>query len=770
MSHIIWFNDTRKEDVPRVGGKAANLGELLSAGIPAPPGFTVPAQTYMEFILSTGLEAQITEALSGLDVNHSTELTLVAEHIQRLIIQAPMPASVEHDIRRAYRQLGAHDHAVAVRSSATAEDLPEDSFAGQQATFLNVNGQDNVVRAVQACWASLFEARAIFYRVEKGYDHMQVALAVVVQQMVQSAKAGVMFTINSLTGNPGQIEISAGYGLGEAVVSGQIDPDTYILSKQPLAVIERSIASQDKMLVRTTEHGGSHDDANQWVNVEQYLVDAPKITDEQIIKLAEVGMRVEQHYGSPQDMEWAIDATGNIFLTQARPVTIKSVDYAVEDKALPKETADILVSGQPASPGVATGKVVILEGPHQCDLIEPGDILVAEMTTPDYVPAMKRAGAIVTDRGGRTCHAAIVARELGKPAIVGTHLATKNLTGGDTVTVDGSHGDVFQGLAATRVDWWTDRQAQLTAKKLEMANVSTRTKVMAILAAPDEAAKVASENVDGVGLLRMEFILAHIGKHPKAFLAEGKGEEFIAQLVDGFTAFCEPFGDRPVVLRLTDFKTNELSNLIGGSDYEVSEENPMLGLRGAARYMQQPEVFALEVEAIRRVREQFTNLYVMVPFVRTPGELKWVINFLAEHGVSQEDGLKIWMMAEVPSNLILLEEFIEAGLDGVSIGSNDLTQLILGIDRDNERLIGIGDERDPAVMHALETIVRTGRSKGITVGICGQAPSDHPEITQKLVEWGATSISVTPDRITQTREIVHHAEASLHAQGELDLS
>lgn len=767
MEHIIWFKDTRKEDVPRVGGKAANLGELIHAGIPVPPGFTVPAQTYVDFITSTGLYTHITDMLYNLDVNNGELLNLRAEDIRRTIIQASMPIDVADAIKQAYGNLGSNI-SVAVRSSATAEDLPDDSFAGQQATFLNVSGADNVVIAVQACWASLFEARAIFYREEKGYDHMQVGLAAVVQHMVQSDKAGVMFTINSLTGNPDEIEISAGYGLGEAVVSGEITPDTYTVSKSKQSITLRSIAPQSKMLVRATNHQGGHEGSNSWVMVPEYLRDAAKITDEQIIKLAEIGRCVEQHYGTPQDMEWAIDVEGNIFLTQARPITVKPTDYALQDEELPMEHAVLLLQGQPASPGVATGKVVVLEGPHQNDLIQEGDILVADMTTPDYVPAMKRAAGIVTNRGGRTCHAAIVARELGKPCVVGAIGAVSTLLEQSIITVDGSHGDIFKGIAETRVAWGEQRLLLLEAKRQEMANVKTTTKVMAILAEPEEATRVAAENVDGVGLLRMEFILARIGKHPKAFLAEGKGMEFIARLAEGFTAFCAPFDDRPVVLRLTDFKTNELKHLQGGDVFEVEEENPMLGLRGAARYMQDPEVFALELEAIRQVRETHKNLWVMVPFVRTVDELKWVINFMREHGLERGPDFRLWMMAEVPSNVFLLEEFVAAGLDGVSIGSNDLTQLILGIDRDNERLRDVGDERNPAVLQAIEKIVTTGRALGITVGICGQAPSDHPEITDMLVTWGATSISVSPDKIAHTREIVHGAE-NKKALDQLDL-
>ncbi len=758
MTKVIWFKDTRKEDIPLVGGKAANLGELISADIPVPDGFTVTAQTYMDFMRISGVSNTVTRILEGLDVDKTVELDIASERIKRLIVQSNMSKDVRTDIMRAYSQLGDGNALVAVRSSATAEDLPDASFAGQQETFLNVQGKDNVVRAVQACWASLFNARAIFYREQQGFDHMSVGLAVVVQEMVQSERAGVMFTINSVDGNPTQVEIAAALGLGESVVSGAITPDNYIVDKKSLKVTAKTIVNQPKQLLLNTGNDGGHEETNKWTSVPGYLADAPKLTDDQVVELAQIGLRVEQHYGGPQDIEWAYQG-GKFFLTQARPVTVQSQDY-LDDAELPDEPAQLLLQGMPASPGVVSGEVKILEGPHQCDLIEDGDILVADMTTPDYVSAMKRAAAIVTAKGGRTCHAAIVARELGKPCIVGAENALA-LQEGTTITVDGSHGDVFDGVAASRIAWNESRLERLEAKKTAMAQVETKTKVMAILADLDEATSVAQENVDGVGLLRMEFLLARIGKHPKAFLAEGTQEQFIQQLVDGFSAFCEPFGNRPVVLRLTDFKTNELENLQGGSDYEVEEENPMLGLRGAARYVQQPEVFALELEAIRRAREVHQNLWVMVPFVRTVAELEWVLNFMTENGLERSESFKVWMMAEVPSNVFLLEKFISAGLDGVSIGSNDLTQLILGLDRDNAKLGNIGDERNEAVMQAIEHIVKTGREMGITVGICGQAPSDHPEIAQKLVEWGATSISVSPDRIAHTRELVHQAEQQL---------
>lgn len=761
MPVIQWFKDITASQINEVGGKGANLGVLSAAGIPVPPGFVTLASAYSSFISSTHLDTFIRNQLEGLDVNDSRDLARRAERIKAEVIRTNMPADIAASIRQAYGMLGNGHEYVAVRSSATAEDLPDASFAGQQSTFLNVHGGDDVVHAVQACWASLMNDRAIFYRSQQGYDHESVSLAVVVQMMVQSEKAGVMFTNNTQNGNPDQVEIQAAYGLGETVVSGSVTPDSYLVCKRTWQIIGKDIQLQDKRLVFNPDHIGGHEDANILAPVPAYLKGAQKLSDDQIIELAKLGARVELHYGGPQDIEWAL-LDGKFYLTQSRPVTVRSDEYLLGELEVPAEPQPIICTGQAASPGVACGRVVVLNGPEECHLIESGDILVAEMTNPDYVSAMKRAAAIVTERGGRTCHAAIVARELGVPCVVGASGAIEALGSRDIVTVDGSNGEVFLGVAEERIHWNLLRLSRIDAKRVEMESVKTKTKVMTILAEPERAIEVAAGNVDGVGLLRMEFMLARIGKHPRQFLEEGSEEEFIRQLVESFACFCAAFGDRPVVLRLTDFKTNELSNLIGGSKFESAEENPMLGLRGAARYMKYPEVFALELEAIRRVRMKHKNLWVMVPFVRTPSELEWVVGFMAEHGLQRSDEFKIWMMAEVPSN-ILLEKFVVKGIDGVSIGSNDLTQLILGIDRDNEALLEVGNELDEAVMTAVEHIVVAGRSLGISVGICGQAPSDYPELCTKLVEWGVTSISVSPDRVSHTRELVLAAEKKIKA-------
>jgi len=755
---IVWLQDTGRAGIEKVGGKGANLAELLNAGISVPPGFAVPTDVYREFLDVTGLSAVLPKLLEGLDVKDTIDLETRATEIRSVIMSTAVPTEVATAIADAYHQLiDVKDTYVAIRSSATAEDLIDTSFAGQYATYLNVSGVDEVINAVQSCWASLLGARATFYRVTRGFTHMDIDLAVIVQRMVQSEKAGVMFTLNPTTGNPGQIEISAAYGLGEAVVSGSITPDAYLYDKSTDAVIEHLVVSQKRMLVRQKDHQASEYGENAWEDVPASDSRVAKLTDRQIKELAAIGRTVEKHYGYPQDIEWAY-VQGHFNLTQTRPITVNSMEYSLDEAPLAREPADVLLTGQSASPGVSAGRVRILDGPEQSHLLEPGEILVAKMTTPDYVPAMQRAAGIITEQGSRTCHAAIVSRELGLPCVVGAENALETLQSGDFVTLDGSHGQIFKGRAETRLDWGKKREEELVAKQNEQAAIKTKTKVMVILADPEQAQSVASRNVDGVGLLRAEFILARIGKHPRKFIQEGQSEVYIQQLTDGITAFCAAFGSRPVVYRLLDFKTNELANLEGGKEFESSEENPMLGFRGAARYTRDPEVFALEIEAIKRVRAKFKNLYVMIPFVRTPLELREVIELMAKHGLERSDEFKLWIMAELPSNVLILDKFIDEGIDGISIGSNDLTQLILGMDRDNERLSNIGDERNEAVMQAFETLITTAKSRGITASICGQAPSDFPEITEKLVAWGITSISVSPDMIERTRQIVKACE------------
>ena len=754
---VVAFEEVGRGDIPLVGGKGANLGEMLRAGIPVPSGFIVTADAYGRFIEQSGLRSKIEASLNSLDVHDSDALQKASRDIEKMIIDTPVPADIADEIKRRYREMG--EPPVAVRSSATAEDLPEASFAGQQSTFLNVASADRVVQAVKECWASLFEARAIFYRSENAFEHMKVKIAVPVQKMVQSEFSGVMFTVEPVTSDRSKITVEAIVGLGEGLVSGEISPDMYIVDKATMRIVEKRVAEQGRQLSRTAVGAGKGIADISWQEVPSSLRSSQKLSDDEIIQVAEIGKRIEEHYGFPQDIEWAKE-DHKFYIVQTRPVTTLAA-AAVAAGAAVEETAPLLLTGSAASPGAAVGQVKIILDPEQIGRVLDGDILVAEMTTPDFVPAMKRALAIVTDRGGRTAHAAIVSRELGIPCVVGTGEATKILHDGQIVTVDGARGLVYDGRAQATLTRAEQDKAAATS-----SSAKTKTRVYVNLAQPELADRVAARKVDGVGLLRAEFIVADIGEHPRYALEQGRGEEYTEKMAKGMRAFAAAFDPRPVVYRTTDFKTNEYSGLKGGEKYEQSEENPMIGYRGASRYIRDREVFQLEVEAIKRVRREYKNLYVMIPFVRTPEEMASVKKALEELGLRQSAEFKLWMMVEIPSNVILLNEFIDVGIDGVSIGSNDLTQLTLGIDRDNSILAKDFDERNLAVMRSLEQIVKTCRQRGVTCSICGQAPSDYPEMTEKLVEWGITSLSVNPDVIERTRKIVAAAEAKLGMKAE----
>ena len=740
---VVWFNEVTKKDVATVGGKGANLGEMTKARIPVPPGFIVTASAYYDFLQKSKITDKIRSLLKPLDPNDSKQLQQISTEVKQAILNAPMPPELADEIKRAYIEMGGG--LVAVRSSATAEDLPEASFAGQQSTFLNVEGEGAVVVAVQGCWASLFEARAIFYREQQGFDHFEVGIAVPVQRMVQSEASGVMFTLEPVTSDTSKIAIEAGLGLGETIVSGSVTPDTYIVDKNGLKISKKEIASQEWKLVRNERGKGEEINVKVVLTPEEQA--QQKISDEDIIVLAKIGRRLEDWYQFPQDIEWAKEDK-QIFIVQTRPVTtIKEAGAEVK----PEIEAPVLLSGAPASPGIASGPVKIVSDASQIDKVRDGDILVAEMTTPDFVPAMKRAVAIVTDRGGRTAHAAIVSRELGIPCIVGTGQATKALKDGQIISVDGSRGNVYEGEVAI------EEEADESYKE----NIKTKTRVYVNLAQPELVDRVAARNVDGVGLLRAEFMVAQIGEHPSYMIDQNRGNEFVGKLAEGIGAFAKAFNPRPVVYRTNDFKTNEYRELKGGQKYEQAEENPMLGYRGASRYIADIDVFKLELEAIKRVRQNYKNLWVMIPFVRTVDELARTKEIMESEGLKRSDDFKLWMMVEVPSNIFLIDKFLEVGIDGISIGSNDLTQLILGIDRDSEKLAETFDERNEAVLIALERAIKVSKSMGVTSSICGQAPSVYPELTEKLVEWGITSVSVSPDMIGTTREIIAKAEERL---------
>lgn len=758
--HVVWFKEIGRHDIPLVGGKGANLGEMTQAGIPVPNGYCVTAPAYYYFLDENNLRDEIKEVLTGLDINNNKELFAASKRAKEVILKAKMPEDLAVQIIESYHQFPHKNQEVAVRSSATAEDLPDASFAGQQATYLNISGDDDVVKTVQKCWASLFEARAIFYREEKGFDHFKVGIAVPVQMMVQSEVSGVMFTINPINNDPYTIVVESVWGLGEMIVQGAATPDHFEVDKEKWKIRRKEISRQTVMLTKT--HGITKE-----TKVPVSKVERQKVGDDIILKVAKYGQKLQDHYNFPQDIEWAYE-DGKIYIVQTRPIT---TIQAVNDKSdgtigevaeiVSKKPAPIL-EGSPASPGIVTGKVKVLHSPSENDLVRDGDILVAPMTTPDFVPAMKRAAAIVTDQGGQTSHAAIVSRELGVPCVVGTSHATRRLKTNQLITVDAQNGKVYDG----------ELKIKRTALKLpagvkKVRDMKTHTKVYVNLGEPELAPGVSQKYVDGVGLLRAEFIISeYIGVHPQLLIETGKRKLFIDKLAEGLEDFTRAFNPRPIIYRFTDFKTNEYRGLKGGDKYEPQEANPMIGFRGCHRYIKNSDVFEMELAAIKKVRDKagYKNLHVMIPFVRTVEQLKAVKRIMSEHGVRRSANFKLFMMVEIPNNVLMLDEFIDVGIDGVSIGSNDLTMLTLGCDRDSEMVAEVYDERDPGVQKALEIIVRTCKRRGIACSICGQAPSIYPEITRNLVEWGATSVSVSPDMIDKTRLNVWEVEQQLKGQ------
>lgn len=741
---IRWFKDVDKDDIPTVGGKGANLGEMTQAGFPVPNGFIVTSQAYFQFIRENNLATKIKHLLATANFDKPESLLQVSEHVKKEIMRGEVSEELANALFRSYHSLGGplHDALVAVRSSATAEDLPTASFAGQQETYLNVKGEANLLQKVKEAWASLFEARAIFYRHEQHFDHFRVGLAAVVQKMVASEKSGVMFTIDPVTNNKSTIVVEAIFGLGEMIVQGQVTPDHYEVDKQSMSLKKKSTAVQDKYLKKVGTE-------NKEVHLSSAEGGKQKITDKQIIQLATLGRKLERHYYFPQDIEWAIDGD-NVYIVQTRAITTTHTK-ATETKNDTQGLTRIL-TGAPASPGIGSGPVKIISSIHDVGKVLAGDVLVAPQTNPDYVPAMKKAVAIITERGGRTSHAAIVSRELGIPAVVGAEHATTALKTGDVVTVNGEKGEVYKGA---------HMHSSLSAEKVvEHPHIKTATKVYVNLAQPDLAEKIAQENVDGVGLLRAEFMMADIGVHPKKLIHEGKEHIFIEKLANDLEKFCSAFNPRPVIYRTSDFKTNEYRGLIGGKEYEPVEPNPMLGYRGAFRYVNDPKVFQLELEAIKIIRNKknLKNLWVMIPFVRTVKELVEVKKIIAASGLHRSPTFRLLMMVEIPSNVILLEKFIEVGIDGVSIGSNDLTMLLLGTDRDNSEVAREYNERDDAVLWALERIIKTCHKHNITSSICGQAPSMYPDLLEKLVEFGITSVSIAPDTIDSVRKTISQTE------------
>lgn len=745
---VVWFSEVDKEDIGVVGGKGANLGEMTKAGFPVPNGFIVTAQAYFHFLDEAHLRDDLADLLHGLDVSNSTALDKAAEEIQRRIIRSNIPSDIATEVMHAYFKLdtGLLKHPmVAVRSSATAEDLPTASFAGQQATFLNVQGEANVLEKVKEAWASLFTARAIFYRATNKFDHFKVGIAVPVQRMVQSDYSGVMFTIDPVTNDKSRVVVDAIYGLGEMIVQGAVTPDHYVVDKASEKITEKTVHTQEKIMTR---HG-----AKTTVSaIPKSVGSKTKLTDAQILAVARLGKKLEKHYFFPQDVEWAIEKN-SVYIVQTRPVTTTGGKAAKSVQSVSAKH-DVFLKGDAASPGMASGPVKILHSPKELDKVKTGDILVAQMTNPDFVPAMKKAVAIVTERGGRTSHAAIVSRELGIPAVVGTTDALKSLRDGMVITVNGTTGEIYKGAVTV------SKPASHGIPVRPHERIKTATKVYMNLAQAGRAAEVSKLDADGVGLLRAEFIMASVGIHPKKIIEDKKQDMFIKAVSTQIETIAEAFSPRPVVYRTTDFKTNEYRNLKGGAAFEPEEPNPMLGFRGAARYIASPEVFELELEAIKEVRNKrgLKNLWIMIPFVRTPQELAEVKKMVAASGLSRSSTFKLWMMVEIPTNVIRIEDFLDIGIDGVSIGSNDLTMLTMGTDRDNNEVAHDFSERDPSVMWAFERVIKACAKRGVTTSMCGQAPSDYPDLVEKLVDWGITSISVNADAVDHVRATVADAE------------
>lgn len=766
---LLWFEQLERKDVDIVGGKSSSLGEMTAkTDVPVPYGFATTAYAYRYFIKESGLEEKMRTILSELtDVENSALLRDVSARLREAIMAEKMPQDLQDAIGAAYvelgKRVGEENPYVAVRSSATAEDLPDASFAGQQDTYLNVQGAETIIAKVKECYASCFTDRAVYYREKQGFDHIEVALSAVVQMMVFSKSAGVMFTVNVATGDDNNILIEAAFGLGEYVVQGTVTPDNYTVSKHDHKIIDRCVNEQDVMLVR--KKGGDCEE----VQVPEELRKVQTLTDEQILELADYAKKIEKHYGCYMDMEWGVDErTNKIWILQARPETVWSRRNkeggakVQESKSMTTTDHKVIVKGLPASPGKVSGRVHVILDPSRIDEFKEGEILVTEMTAPDWVPAMKKAKAIVTDSGGMTCHASIVSRELGIPCIVGTksrgEAATTTIPDGIDVTIDATHGVVYEGIIEEAKK---ENQAGAAVAVAEYFP-PTGTKVYMNLGDPELAEKYSVLPCDGIGLMREEFIwTTYIHEHPLYLIKTGHPEKVVDQLAEGMRQVCQAMAPRPVTLRFSDFKSSEYRDLKGGDEFEPYEPSALLGWRGASRYYDPKyiEAFKLECQAVRKVREEFglKNLNVMIPFCRNVEECEKVVAIMAGEGLQRGKDFKVWLMAEIPSNIILADQFNKY-VDGYSIGSNDLTMLVLGCDRDNDTVSHIYDERNLAVRRAVRHLIEVAHSEGKTVSICGQAPSVYPEFCEFLIKSGIDSISVNPDTVKFTKKLVAQVE------------
>lgn len=772
-AYVLWFDELRRADVGLVGGKSSSLGELTSSvDVPVPYGYATTANAYRYFMEKTGQNKKIHEMLQELqDVEDSVELHEVCTKIRESICAAAMPEDLAEQIGKAYEELakkvGEKNPFVAVRSSATAEDLPDASFAGQQDTYLNVTGRDMVIQKVKECYASTFTDRAVYYRAKKNFDHENVALSAAVQMMADAKAAGVMFTVNLATGADDSIMIEGSWGLGEYIVQGTVTPDNFVVDKDSLTITSRRINEKSIELIR--KEGGDVEERK----VEPERAKAQVISDEQIAQLADYAKRIEKHYGCYMDMEWAVDYKDRLWILQARPETVwskKNKEKKSEEETVMTTDHNVLVKGLPASPGMAAGKCHVITDPKDIDTFKEGEVLVTTMTSPDWVPAMKKAVAIVTDAGGMTCHASIVSRELGIPCVVGTKSRSVEATGvlktGQDITIDARNGIIYDGIVADLVKKGTPAtQAAGTTAVAAEYFPPTGTRVLMNLGDPDLADKYASLPCDGIGLMREEFIwTTFIHEHPLYLIETGRPEKVVDMLAEGISKVCRALAPRPVVLRFSDFKSGEYRNLKGGDKYEPEEPADLLGWRGASRYYdpKYTDAFRLELKAVRKVREEYglKNLNCMIPFCRTVDEAEKVTAIMREEGLERGPDFKLLLMAEIPSNILLADRFNKF-VDGYSIGSNDLTMLILGCDRNNDTVASLFDERNLAIKRAVRHLIKVAHRDGKTVSICGQAPSVYPDFTEFLVKSGIDYISVNPDMVKSTRLNVARIEQRL---------
>ncbi len=745
------FEDLNKDDIGIAGGKGANLGELTQAKIPVPPGFVVTAEAYNKFMNDTGIFSKIMNILNGIDVNETKGLQEAAEKIKRIIIGTDIPEDIIALITEAYNELcqriGNDDAYVAIRSSATAEDLPEASFAGQQDTFLNIKGNHDVINYVRKCWASLFEARAIFYREENNFEHSKVYIAVVVQEMVESEKAGVMFTVNPSTGENTSL-IEGSWGLGEAVVSGSVTPDTYYVNNENNEILEVTI-SDKKVMFKKLANGDT-----KKVDVPKKFRTKRVLSEKELVELTEMGKRIQKHYNAPQDTEWAFH-DNKLYMLQSRPITTLDEDSKIaesDDNQLEDRT--VLVKGLGASPGITSGEVKIIHKIDELDKIKDGDIMVTAMTTPDMVPAMKRSNGIITDEGGVTCHAAIISRELGIPCVVGTTDATEVLTENSKVTIDGKKGLVFEGEFAVK-----DKKEEKTDLNVE-APIITVTEVKVNVSMAEAAEKASATGADGVGLLRTEHMMLTTGVHPKKFILDGKEDELIQILMENILKVVDVFYPKPVWYRTLDAPTDEFKTLDGGEN-EPYEHNPMLGWRGIRRELDDTDILKAEFKAIKKLHDQgYTNIGIMIPLSQSPDELKKSKELAEEIGLRPHKDVDFGIMVETPAAALTIEDFIDVGLDFISLGTNDLTQYTLAVDRNNELVAKNYSEEHPAVLKLIERTIIKCNEAGVKTSICGQAGS-KPHIVEKLVEIGINSVSANTDAVVDVRHAVARAEQKL---------